>query len=103
MRKFSDENKALASDLVKDARESARQERAAKDAKKPTTNGTIDLKRGKAGRASELGSVRASEDRSSAGAQAAAPRGVKRARDWENIEKVSTIYRLDARLQHDFD
>jgi len=89
VRKFSDENKALASDLVKDARESARQERAAKDAKK-SVNGTIDLKRGKAGRASELGSIRGSEDRSSAGAQAAAPRGVKRARDWENIEKVGT-------------
>jgi len=83
LRKFNDENKALAADLLKDLRESQRQERAAKA--KPT----ISLKKDKtSGRVtSELGSVHASEDRSSAGAQAA-PRGVKRARDWETIEKV---------------
>lgn len=84
LRKFNDENKALAADLLKDLRESQRQERAAKS--KPT----ISLKKDKRV-TSELGSVRGSEDRSSVGAQAA-PRGVKRARDWETIEKVILMH-----------
>lgn len=95
LRKFNDENKALANDLLRDLRESQRAERERKDANKKTSvSGPSGQKKGKAGvLASEAGSMRGSEDRSSVGATGgfAEKRGVKRAREWETIEKVGAF------------
>lgn len=81
LRKLNDENKELAANLQKDFKRAQREE---KDAKKPPP--TISNSKRKSVLGSDLGSFRASEERTS-GAQA--PRGTKRARDWE-IEKAST-------------
>jgi len=87
LRKLNDENKEFAKALFADLRQKQREEREAKESSKKTSLGIGGgSQKKKSGLGSELGSFRGSEERSSS---VQAPRGTKRARDWE-IEKVST-------------
>lgn len=94
LRKLNDENKEFAKSLFADLRQKQREEREAKERKASAPSGQLltgtaaSRQKKKSLGGSELGSLRGSEERSSSAQAQGLPRGTKRGREWDTIEKV---------------